>query len=164
MTDRTVQQTAQHVRADHDWCAHGDHGWRAQQPWDAADLPVPRLELRWEHEGNGVERCWYLLVLRNFDSEVVAHPHGMTRARMRHVWWSSGEISLPIFYGVEARHDARQLGLPLFVTTTDGDVVQCDVDASLVGTQRVIRRAAPGALAAAPAPADVQPDNEWVTL
>ena len=115
-----------------------DYGWLQRQAWDAADLPVPRLELRWERKGPRGQRCWYVLVLRHFEDGVVAHPIGLTwdRGHGARDFRSGDQLWIPLRNGPHAKHDAAQLGLPLCVTTTDGDVVVYED-----GVQRWIQRA-----------------------
>ncbi len=53
-----------------------------------------------------------------------------------------GWLHMPVGDGAHARSDARQLGLPLYVTTSDGDAVLWeDTPEPAWGTQRVLRRA-----------------------
>lgn len=95
---------------------------------DDADLPVPRLELRWEAtDKRGYNRtCWYFLVYKHFLGYIVKVPIGHTAVSGgREEPFYDGSDSLdphgvsrihtPFRDGAHIRNEARQLNLPAFV-------------------------------------------------
>lgn len=104
---------------------------------DVADLPVPRLQFRWEEDG---EYCHYELVLRLSEWDIrrekggeetekrsrnMAVPLGLTRVgggRPERGYLrddGSFEVDTPYRDGNHARWDGEQLGLPIYAIFGD---------------------------------------------
>lgn len=125
-------------------------GWNRHRPWKADDLPVPRLEMRWTHTGDGEAVALQVLVYRHFLDQIEAIPIGQTRCSnmayrnhgdnrpMFHGWEERGELlDLPFRDGSHIRHNALHLGLRAFVTTDRGDVTEINL---LTRQQTWVRR------------------------
>lgn len=104
-------------------------GWtRHSKSDEAIDLPVPRLEMRWEEmdgpDGGGFNwRCRYDLIYRHFLGHVMRVPLGMTRVgnHSGRPPVSGGVVETPFRDGSHIAHDAHCLRLPAFAIC--GDVV-----------------------------------------
>ena len=92
-----------------------DESWRApaELPPDQA-LPVPRLELLYEHVDGWREHVvHYRLVIRHYVDCILAIPLGKTK-RSRGSNETPNTEDLPLRDGYHIKHDARELGLPAF--------------------------------------------------
>lgn len=122
-------------------------GWSRHRDWTEDGLPVPRLELRWSRNGDRSATALYVMVYRHHTGEIVGVPMGRTRvdggSAQRFVVAADGKIALPMRDGVHLWADARQMQLPAYVTTEDGDAAEIDLYA--VGTiqQKPIRTGTP---------------------
>jgi hypothetical protein len=97
---------------------------------DAPDLPIPRLELVWCEGSPSMPRydwcCRYNLVYRHFaDGKwdgapgTVSVPMGYTGVGGSGTPHDVGELGMPFRDGAHATHDAKHLGLPLYVRHGD---------------------------------------------
>ena len=83
-------------------------------------LPVPRLEMAWEHEDEWHVVVLYRLVYRHLLGHCVGVPFGHTRVSGSGVQpLRYGRLDLPFRDGAHIRHDAESLNLPAFLIYED---------------------------------------------
>lgn len=140
-------------------------GWSVPRPMERNELPLPRLEMHWERDdvaGYSV-RCTYMLVYEHYlgikkiagrgDPEVLGVPLGQTKRNgapqksfvehhpfQNDLLQNTAQITVPNRDWSHAISDSKQLKLPLYITTCDGDVSVVDV-ANEAGksTQRMLK-------------------------
>jgi len=81
-------------------------------------LPVPRLEIVWDHEEGSMEwTARYRLVYGHLLDDIVLVPLGQTKVsgRMREPVDADGTIDLPFRDGAHLHHDCEHLNLRAFV-------------------------------------------------
>lgn len=97
---------------------------------DNLNLPVPRLEMLWEHGEfrYGYQyRCKYRMVYRHFLGQCVAVPLGETLVGTKLQPDHYGEINIPFRDGAHIKSEARSLNLPAYVRW-DGKAERIDPD------------------------------------
>ena len=107
---------------------HDDWQWRQIKELskeDNGNLPVPRLELRWRHSGDGYNViCDYNLITKHLLGQIILTPLSSTRVGGP----GGGEatcqrLDTPFRDGAHILHDAKQLGLPAYVVYKDRNKV-----------------------------------------
>lgn len=111
-------------------------GWSNPREWEESDLPLPRLELRWSSlDDSGYHsEAVLMFVYRHFldgfgdKRDIQAMPMGRTKRSGGAANFTNhrGGLDMPFREGARAIHNAKHLGLPLFITTDAGDVVRVD--------------------------------------
>lgn len=93
---------------------------------DAADLPAPRLQLRWQKDADGTWACRYELVvpahrndIRATDTGVWVRELGRTRVSGCGKLSMANQIDRPFRDGAHAGWDSHALGIPAYAV--DGD-------------------------------------------
>lgn len=108
-------------------------------PWPKRGLELPRIEVHLTfHKGDGMYTVEYLvrrIILDKIEAVALNAGCGMGRSEY---WARPGELYVTWRIGADARHDAKALKLPLYLTTERGDVTSMNLDD---GEQTLIKRA-----------------------
>lgn len=108
--------------------------------WRKKGLELPRLEIHLTALPSAEMMAVCYLVKRHFMDAIEAVPMAAQYGSPRTDYFDSltGGLYVPNRLGVDARHDAKALKLPLYVTSEKGDHAEMDV---ATGTQTFVRRA-----------------------
>lgn len=99
-----------------EFIAKGKLAWTRHQIGQESELPLPRLEIRWEKQSYYDSVAMYVLVKRHHLGHIERIPLGCTKVSHGGGY---GDLDLPLRDGAHIYSDMKHLGLPGFVVNQE---------------------------------------------